>query len=340
MGTVRIIAALLLWIGAGCARPTKPPTTQPIPLSGVDLLRRDFKAAFGDTFEIGDDRLVVDRNKILHWLVEVRPSKAGVFTIRYDCRVPVPAGIRGDSDWGFEFLLFIGEAGTQREVVDGQYSRQIYPLACVGDTILVPIRVDPALKDHRFFSDGFYPDRTERKREFWEKEFARRERLPAEPKQQVTLENQAAKELTLLLVDGTSSVDRPLRFMHHSLGAVFEASKPSRFNVAVAPVDENPQQQFSVVIVPKGSPVTVIPPSVDTFRGDGKGRSSSSETLRTTTVMLRPGDRWALHCWDYKTPVGQNPVIHPALKLIVSPFAPDPAWPENNWVMWSQLKFF
>src|SRR5207302_483943 len=55
--------------------------------------------------------------------------------------------VKEGANW--TYLIAIGPPGGKRVVAPGGYAAA-YPLACVGDRVVVPVRLEPYDKDHRF----------------------------------------------------------------------------------------------------------------------------------------------------------------------------------------------
>ena len=107
-----------------------------------------FREAFGEEFEVlGVERVLLRGNdKNPYCLISARPRQAGLFVVGYQY-VPAPEGYAHDRLMTVEHGLFIGERDAQRH---GARS-QTWPLANVGDTIIIPVVMGGRVSRHRFY---------------------------------------------------------------------------------------------------------------------------------------------------------------------------------------------
>jgi len=297
----------------------RSPTTNPSEFEHVDQakLLASFADTFGADFDVVSSRFAHDRSNEPWMLVSVRPRRSGHFVIRYDMeQSPDQYSPEGET-WVCEYHFMVGTKGQRRKCT----TRYAWPLACVSDVIVIPIRVARVFSNHRFFAHGV----NERYDASWAKED--REEAEGDPlaqyKQDVTIQNNVSDSLTLLGSGAKTMAHRPKDRYGHDLVGVFEARKAGCFNTRLAPEkDEYGQQAYphALAIVPEGDPLCVLAVRCHETRTDGAHRVSDGPSWEWDTVPLRAGDRLIVG-YGY-TDARQDPPSHPHLRLTREPFQP------------------
>jgi hypothetical protein len=253
-----------------------------------EALLRDFRGAFSKDFDVVGERFARIGKSSPYWVVEVKPKRFGHFDFRCEYQEP----------WGFnaqtvkracEFRVAVGKQGEPRLHWRADFWQITYPLANVGDTILLPFPIGQAIGQPRFgnLSQSKAPLQLD--------EGLDKARQPAPPGAALPFElhnNALAGHLSVIRLHTSSTVDRAGATEGHELGAVFEAAKPGRFNLVSGPVasDDVRRAQVAVVIVARNTPLRVL--------ADG-----TPDYYRPATVVMREGDQAALGLWSYRTRV-------------------------------------
>jgi len=157
----------------------------------------------------------------------------------------------------------------------------------------------------------------------------------------------------LLRYEGSYSVKAALHYPGYTIQwyAVFEATKPGRFNLEVTAANASPTAASSaqpIIVVAPGAPVTMVV-AQEKLRffskrkhGQARTASSSGNSYVTDFMILQPGDRISLpyHTFTrnlqyerrFGTSSGADPTgIKPV--IIVHPFSLDPNYNINEWLI-------
>ncbi|MFN7934688.1 MAG: hypothetical protein U0R19_15265 [Bryobacteraceae bacterium] len=230
----------------------------------MDELARDFRAAYGDDFEIvAEGREEVEG--AAYWLVTVRPRRSGEFYFRH--RFEQAASYRFHDDEGRIVVL---RAGERRQVRFDSAPQSV----CVGDTLLVPVPLPAGAAQHRFLKESRFP-------RYYDSEFAGRDFRSAE---------RAQTHGPLLYVGREShmAVHRDGRMATLSFDAFFEAATPGRCNLRLAAT----AAPLSILVVSGEAPIQALLAHVSTHAFDKPEQVSTGwSAFDTSLVMMRPGDR-------------------------------------------------
>jgi hypothetical protein len=256
----------------------------------ANALRRAFAEACAGDFEIVKDEFrdrTAKQGGEGFWLVYFMPKHSGEFTIkyRYDYNEPLYTYVE------HEINLNVGERGCRRLSNNGTIVS-----ACLGDTIILPVVVNN-FKGHTFSltSREAQKDVSQEIQTAWRE--SEEKGLSAEP-----VNNPASEFMKY--------VGRQVHYMpHRSPGytlehtAMFEAVKPGKFNIALAPrMHGDTQTSLSasgsvpVVIVEKNAPVTLLLSRESVVGRDEKHgfESYSGNEYLTSVKILQVGDRLTL----------------------------------------------
>jgi hypothetical protein len=320
---------IVLGLGALClasAAPGAPaPKDVPADLPGPQrrAMVKSLTDAIGDSFTFVEGRLVWDRHGRPTWLATLRAREPGLFLLHCRADYDFPPSKKGPLPWTgvtWIYQIAIGKKGEARVVEPNGYAGA-YPLACVGDEVVVPVRVGPIDKKHSFQLTRGTPD----KESFGILAETATRGWAAQAKEGMfPLRNGAADVLKLVTTTSSSIRTRSGRTTRHSLGAVFDAVKGGKFVLEVrldrpAPAAGQPNnwqtgpEEWAFDAVPRGRPLRVTVPRWDVHKTGGKSSSHSSETARAGVVVLRVGDRVLLPCGGYVTP-GLGAVAHPPVE--------------------------
>jgi hypothetical protein len=244
-------------------------------------LRASFDAAVSKDFTIVKDRIVEHRDSWrggTYVLVHVRPKKSGTYRLKYSYRVDDKLYYEGVS----EFLIRVGDKICKRDL---QADAPEWALFCLGDTVIIPLRVQhTSSPSFRFESDlgpvpGGYPY------------YPRTHFLQKKPEVANPLE-------AAIVYHGFRSGGMMSRSATGggtvTYSAVFEAKSPGRFNLGLARRGEQYTREVPVVIVKPGVPVTSIIP-FEQITDYTKGRNYSSanrKSYQSLLQILQPGDAW------------------------------------------------
>jgi hypothetical protein len=249
--------------------------------SDLDRLRASFDAAVSKDFTTVKYRVVEHRDSLrggTYVLAHVRPKKSGKYRLTYSYLVKDKFYYEGES----EFLIRVGDKSCKRDL---QADAPEWALFCLGDTVIVPLRVQHASSpSFRFESDlgavpGVYPY------------YLRTHFLLKKPEVVNPLE-------ASIVYHGFRSGGMMSRSATGggtvTYEAVFEAKSPDRFNLGLARKGEQYTREVPVVIVKPGVPVTSIIP-FEKITDYTKGRAYSSanrKSYQSLLQILQPGDTW------------------------------------------------
>lgn len=308
-------------------------------------LRHALAGTLGYNFEIVRERLARRPDGGgggLYWLAYLRARRSGEFNVGYKYRYRDHVRPRNPLYNFVEHLTLVrvGEKGCAR--------RPRHNFVCVGDTLILPVVVD----DHtgHTFSVSFRPfqpadESSEKLRRDVEERGLYREPVP----------NPAARFLKYL---GNRAEFMPYRSGGYTLAfyATFEAVRPGSFNLslgsgaraagaesAAGSEDGSDAGSVPVVVVERGTPITILSSKEDVHGYTERFASHSGNNYPTTPVILQPGDRLTLRYGGLSrrggSAYGEDRAavearvkdVPPVITLL--PFRVDPARGLNEWVV-------
>lgn len=283
----------------------------------VEGLLKDFRATFSGDFDAVDARISLKSPGDPWLLISVRPRRAGHFVVRYDAQhEPYMLAPEGET-WICEYHLMIGAKGQRRYCT----ARYAWPLACVGDVVVIPVRVRRALSKHQFFAHGAN-ERRDRVMAKSDREGGQSD--PLQPyRRPVVIRNRMPDTLRLIGSGGRSRVSRGLDHFSHNLIGLLEARKAGRFNIRLGPKDADDEDRricsnaLAVAVAPEGSTLSVLAVRCNETTGGAN--------WEWDVLVLRVGDRFT-SVYGYTTkaehPRHEKSPSHPQLELTAEPFQP------------------
>jgi hypothetical protein len=301
-------------------------------------LRARFIAAFSKDFDLISDQLktrAVERGGGTFWLAFVKAKRTGYFALQYRYRESRPRDI-----WEHEIHFSVGPKGCRRGTPDSG----VYGRFCLGDTIIIPVRVND-YSGHVFkFARAEYAD---------EKEGPANSNFDTKDGDTSAVTNPAAPILRY--------VGRSAHHLYHiipgytlTLSAQFEAQEPGRMNLLMIAEGESTTGSrhadgLPIIVLPRDVPATLIAGHEEERsyiqERDGHERlfSSSSNRYMTNVLVLQPGDRIQLGYFsivrgsDYVAgrfgETGPDPSQHLKPVISVRPFAPDVEYGFTEWIV-------
>jgi hypothetical protein len=295
-----LFAGALAFFACGHENPSKPPDR-------LEGLQRGLATALGDKFEYLRGRVIVDPRGYHFWMASIRARRDGEYVLR--CRLtyqfPPTMTMPHDDDAAIKYHLVIAKAGTGRVIAPGQNNSYIHPLACVGDTLVVPIPIEANEIDHQF--DLPEERLAEDDAAFGIlKEIGARYRAIKPSEGIVALTNQASDIVVPVLVELHSGAGRAKDSpISRSYSGVFDLVGAGKCTLEIGleqpiPLSYSGPLTVALDVTPKKSPltVTVVSRYVQRYRVyQGKQVSSAqSEWTIPETLALRVGDRVSLSC--------------------------------------------
>jgi hypothetical protein len=290
--------ALCLFVPAPAAQEKRPPVRR-----DAAQLRRALRAALKGEFEIVRDELT---RRSTHdgagafWLVHVRPKRAGHFSLKYTYRYddPFDKTDRVYTHVTRAIPLVVGPRACWRrpQVLNPTH------LPCLGDTVILPIRLDAYKTTYTGHSFVFTvhsvaaPDQPAGP-EPWQATLMRAEdgRLRTEP-----VPNPLAEHLKYIGSAGHVAPHRNLGFTVNFY-ATFEAVSPGRFNISlsarppgVTPAASARDASVPVIVVARGTPVTWLAAREDVRETEEGFGSTWGDHYYTSPVIMQPGERLTL----------------------------------------------
>jgi hypothetical protein len=291
-------------------------------------LRDRLLEAVGSDFVLTSLRVAYhgeDRNL----LVKLRAKKAGAFSLQTKIDYN---GIDGWKKGWVEYRTFdlpIGETGQARSVAP---FGTLWPLACVGDEILIPLPFSDHLTDQHYklaFDKRPIEEASSISAGAGKEGWIARGRPSA-----FGLRNGANEHLELIATTTSWGVHRGGDAQSNRQGAVFEAHKPGRFGLSVrlvspkdAPagwVEHDPR--CSVEVFPRGVPICV---PVLHFKLEHHREGATTGTITgiySSRVVMRVGDRLSIGCGGYHLPGTDRPKTHPAIEVVQTAFDETDLW--------------
>lgn len=307
-------------------------------------LRAGFIAAFGEHFELVKDEIKpreVERGGGTYWLAYAKPQRPGYFALEYRSKDKE----NSYSHIEYEISFGVGASDCRR----GPPAAGVYSRFCLGDTIIIPVRLE-GLSDHEFkLAKVKVPTEGEETRTFEEQYPETRDQgLDKTP-----VEN-PSKSLRYI-------GRRAHKMLHRNSGYTlnlivdFEAVKPGKFNLLVSSASsavalgETPEGSVPIIVVARETPVTLIAGREQerhfTMGSNGEYLSSTSgNNYMTNLIVLQPGDRISLSYFSarcgpeyersgYARSGGLDPAESIKPVISVHPFALDMSWEFSEWLV-------
>lgn len=292
-----VIAALMLFVSSSTAQQKSSP----------EAVVKHLKSAVGDHFEVIGLEPTNGRRDIAYWLAEIKSKRPGDYLLRY--------GKRGYDQGEVICYFTVAKEGTVRTLGHLHRETTISPMACVGDTLVVPLRVLSHDDLYQFVLT------TDERDKYYAPNWAA---VMDGMKGKIEIRNGADKSIRLLKSDVFGSVTRDLSHSIHRLNAAFEAIAPLKCNLIfdiAAPRDQKDKQavrggglELAVDIVKKGEPVRVL---ATQWRME-----QSRDHVEPASVQLRVGDRLLVCAGEHRTEYKAKDVIHPPIEVTQMEFAP------------------
>ena len=279
-------------------------------------LREKLTAALGEHFSFVEAKVryePVFRQR--YWLAAIEARQAGTFSLRVAFRQFLPeAARRRDEQYLFEFT--IAGRGTPRHVSRSAGHVFYDKLACVGDRILIPIRINDNDERHLFELLNVKVDK---------KPPAAKVDVQPPP---FAVKNLAQNELALVAGEVSSFSNASKTAWYHSLDGSFEVSKPAKLNLRVfyEPAKRTSQRDeiYPFEFVERDQPVTVM-----VFHWQLQWFENGERTTRGNmgfyerVAQLRVGDSVSLRPLPY-TAAAEHPDGKPYPTLVIEkqPFDP------------------
>ena len=306
------------------------------------MLRRGLAQAVGDRFKVLEGKEVLDPDGRRHWLATLRAERDGEFLLRCKLsRSDAPASLPPIPDRVVEFPLIVGTVGSPRTVVQLASGTRTFPIACVGDTLVVPIPSEPEWTGHWFEMPAVLGEEEQKTLRLAR---ANDELVLGEARGAVLVgcDNQAADVLlanavvkasppqggslasgwSVLSYVGKFDVAAPGKFLLEVRHAVPGGGAPAQApaeqpRMADSTEGSRVPQARAVDISPKGQPIAV-PMSQWVHRLAGH----TGVAVAPGVLTLRVGDRLVLDCGSYLVQDQGRPLKPPPLVILKKPFEP------------------
>jgi hypothetical protein len=323
------LAGLILSCGVICSfanaiEPATAPTTAQVSTPELDKLAKQFAQVFGDDFEVQKSLATMDWEGVKTWLMEIKPRRAGVFVVSLDCRDTTPATSRFSPDRDqIVWVLDIGKENERRVLAMPDFDTlNPMPLACVGDTVILPIQLRAGLTEFHFSRKPGDPQFVTVK--------SQHVRDPAEAicemknDDSLKLTNQADEYMRVVACSGGEAMNEPGTLISRSMWCVMEAIKAGKFNLTSIAGQWQSSINIAVEIVPKGTAISVLARDGEReeFQGENlRGSSTEYETLPPGTAMMREGDQMSVGLWGDRVPSHGPKQAMPDVTIKKLPFA-------------------
>src|SRR5262245_44604923 len=200
---VPVIAALMAFVSSANAQQKASP----------DAVVKNLKPAVGDSFEVIGVESAIGRREIAYWLAEIKAKQPGDYMLRY--------GKRGYDQGEVICHFTVAKEGTVRTLGHLHRETTISPTACVGDTLIVPLRVQSHDDSYQFVL------KTGEKYKYYAPDWAA---VMDGMKGKIEIRNGADKSIKHLKSEAFSGVTRDLSHSTHRLAGGFEAIAPMKCN--------------------------------------------------------------------------------------------------------------
>ncbi len=308
-----------------------------------EALLKKFTKAVEKDFEVISDSVADGPEKYVYWLVTVRPTRTGNFVVRHSCEYEYPRdySLPKHDSAHHEYRFTIGQKGRQRIHYAGGFYYRVYPLARLGDRIVIPIKTHKTMVRHAFSTESIDPNLAKITAEYdaelldLDKQFARAMGV-------FPLDNKASGHLRLVRTAASSIISRGLTFGVHSLTALFEAKKEGKYNLHTSAegMERYPKTRYPktipVRVVSDDEDLTVLANRVYICKG-----AISTYWFDLEACDMRIGDKLVLHCWGYKTdvrPGETNIVNHPKVVVNKAPFSSTPVFLVKDPLVYEPLR--
>jgi hypothetical protein len=328
-----IVAGLMAIIAAGCQSSREgidqflsPPLTTNFPIASpsvsVETLRHGLMEVLGDSFEyLGSEIRTAElepgsSSENLFWFARVRAKAAGNFAFSYSFRFDYrPSSLPDNSMLTRLVARRAMELGTQDKVctvpisigpregtrfISGGGVGPAWPLANVGDTIVIPIEIGPDRIDFRFSKVDISRSNLQYYFADWAELGARWNKIP--PEDRVNIRNDGSEWVRILDGWHVVSPDEPVFNFYHSLNARVAFLKPGGIEIRghlEGALDDRiiDSQKFRVVQADRGIIVMV-----EYCMYTGPGFLSGGEIMKPPAMYeVRVGDLTEITCGSYRT---------------------------------------
>lgn len=309
-------------------------------------LRTLFTEAVGQDFEIVKDILdtrPAARGGETFWLVHVKPKKSGHYALKYSFKFTHK--FTHPEEGENELFIRVGGKNCSR------YNASNYGLGnvCLGDTVIVPIRLDNVAK-HEFSLKSTYQDGENIGKKV-------QNSLNSEDFSYIEkVSNPLENHLKYL---GTQRIVMP----HRNAGAetvnytaIFQAQSAGRFNLGLSTssgdekIDKTIKMDalgaIPIIIVNPGTPVTALVYHQNTINYSDNKRFSghAGQDFITNVLIIQPGDifeikitsyvnRWKIGKRSSLEELKAETIENPKLLIQKLPFTVNKDWSYNEWLI-------
>lgn len=310
----------------------------------IAQLRKSLLETVGQDFEIVEDNInqrPVARGGEKFWLPHLKPKQSGHFAIKYSFKFTHK--FEHPQEGENELFIRVGEKNCYRNLADNFGMANI----CLGDTIIVPIRLDNRAK-HEFsikstYSDGKSIGTVPQISSFYVKDM-------------ISEEVKNPLEDNLKYVGTTRSIMPHRAYGSETvvLTAYFEVKKIGRFNLGITQIsdDENDDENVKlealntlpIIVVEKGTPITglVFKENTINYSNEKKFSGHAGNNFLTKLLILQPGDIFAIEYarwtnrWNYnddksKIEEKNNKNLKPLIQKL--PFTVNKDWSYTEWLI-------
>lgn len=265
----------------------------PVVLFGQSsYIKKEFVKTFeNDSLKIGKDTVRTGRNGVEYWLVDIIPQKPGIYYLKH-------LFINQD-DWGYKnnsflHVLKVAKKGTARFISN---TEPVYGYDCwVGDTIVIPIRLDKHITSHSFSAE--------------------RDAVYGKIHSFITPENKRSlkwyimstiPELEFIKIVSSYSVHRGLKNESVNHKVLFQAIKPGHFNISLN------EKEYPIIILPKNKSFRKLSTHVLGKMWDDHASSAKNRAYWTEHAILRVGDTIAIDFLNYVQEINKPKKINTTL---------------------------
>jgi hypothetical protein len=251
----------------------------------VESIRVGLMSALGDSFEyLGGENGKINQNRF--WFAKVRPGKAGEYAVSYTVGSD---SLPDDQQPRYKIRIKIGERHTQR-VLLSDLSDMEWPLANVGDTVVIPILLDPHRSGQTFVKANAKEDLAYFKNPYRSRDFLMKQ-VSAEP----VVRNDASDWVELLASLNSSDITHSGLDELHAVTAFLEFRKAGEVSLEGKLADRAHGLCMPFRVFPKDEPITVV------VKCSYGGLASWSGRVPPGTLQVRVGDLLILNCGSYDT---------------------------------------
>ena len=316
--TLRLALVLIVSLCLSSSHAAEP-ELKPVP---AEDLKAGLMGVLGESFEyVGGEAGRANGgnwNKQRFWFAKVRAMAEGEFALRYAVALHYPPE-KGPLRWDraeYTLPIKIGPRGGPRFICPGEFGGSVWPLANVGDTLVIPVHVDRNQSGHTFKTPDADEERIHTLLRICN-EVAKPEHHLDRAAPMALVANRAPDFVEILSTWGKSALPRSSRArIRHSLTAYLEFKKAGKFNLVGRLADENEKEvsdgnifrspAAAFEVVESGEGVTVYLEHIEYAEfvftpGLGGYSASSSASMASGPLEVRPGDRLVLSCGGYLT---------------------------------------